>query len=1018
MLFCTLRVLLVDVVFVMELLLRFIKVRRNMVLYGVIGVSAVMVDMLFFAVFYNVLHIAPVVSTMFSVSIGMVYSFFLNSIYNFKTRDSIKKRFFSFFIISIGAMILSAIAIEFLHRMNINPNVAKVISLPPIVILQYIFNKYFTFNKIKKAKETAPVTLNENSISGTDLPLEDSHVMVEEETLLQSNETPLVSIVLPTFNESKNIAELLALIAEVMQSAQYNYECIFVDDSKDDTPDVILEEASKYPHIITLIKRSGSAAKTGLTMAFRRGFREAKGQIIVCMDTDLQHPPACIEKLIQAICSEKIDVAVASRYALGGSAEGLDGVFRKIVSRTSNYFVWLLLPSTRLTTDPMTGFFAFKKDTLQKVNFSSHGFKILVELLAGLQKPRVIDIPFTFLKRKEEESKAKLIQGFIFYRDVINLFITGSGGSEGVRYTLLAFASAIGYSILLFLQTYASQHMSLDSFLWQKNTILIVWVAFMAIPVFYWALKRHLHSVFSMQNTTRIVVFIIVVCAVYSRFYADSALASFTQYLNSTFTLFLSYIGVYVIGKPLWIQDFKQAARLERWFVIVLSVFLLTIVSYFLDVSVWWYSLLLVLYSVVILQGLFALYLMMYTWESDDAETNTLPQGVFCEPRISITAIVPCKHEKNTIADTLKSMHAIQYPVDKKQIIVVIHEGTDDGTIDVVRATIHSLQATNIELVTYNEAPVNKPHGLNMALKQASGDYVAIFDAEDEPHTDLFNVINTSLASTNADVVQSGVQLMNYNSNWYSTFNVLEYYFWFKSSLHFYAKNNVMPLGGVSVFFRRSMIEQVGGWDLSCLTEDAEIGIRLSHAGAKMSVIYDAEYATREETPPNVISFVKQRTRWAQGFLQILFQGAFMHFPTIKQKFLAAYILSWPLITPLVFLLFPLGIILMMSVSVPPTLAVLSNVSLLLFIAFTGTLIVGFYEFTREYKLSFSFSRILVLLFLFYPYILLLTVASIRAMVRNLSHITVWEKTEHINIHRKLTPVVIDTTPIVASALE
>jgi len=290
----------------------------------------------------------------------------------------------------------------------------------------------------------------------------------------------------------------------------------------------------------------------------------------------------------------------------------------------------------------------------------------------------------------------------------------------------------------------------------------------------------------------------------------------------------------------------------------------------------------------VITQGLFSLYLKLYAWEDPGALTHIPTKDEFVPPHHSITAIVPCKHEKNTIADTLRAMQRIDYPTDKKQILVVIHEGTDDGTIDIVRQTLVELGTPNMSLVTYNEEPINKPHGLNDALKQATGDFVVIFDAEDEPHPELFRLVNTFLLQNPAiDVVQTGVQLMNYMSNWYSTFNVLEYYFWFKSSLHFFAKQHVMPLGGVSVFFRRSLVEAVGGWDMHCLTEDAELGIRLSQAGAQMAVVYDAVYATREETPPSVMSFIKQRTRWAQGFLQILARGDFRRFPTLRQQLLA-----------------------------------------------------------------------------------------------------------------------------------
>jgi cellulose synthase/poly-beta-1,6-N-acetylglucosamine synthase-like glycosyltransferase len=839
----------------------------------------------------------------------------------------------------------------------------------------------------------------------------------EEKVLLHAVGNPHVSIVLPTFNESKNVVELLALIADTMRQTGHEYECIFVDDSHDATPSVIQAAARLYPGRITLIKRTGALAKTGLTMAFKRGFKEARGAIIVCMDTDLQHPPATIARLVQVVSENPVDVVVASRYTRGGSAEGLNGFFRKFVSKASNYFVWLLLPSTRRTTDPMTGFFAFRRTLLTRVSFSSLGFKILVELLAALDQPKVIDIPFTFEKRREEVSKATLRQGIVAYRDIFYLFLTGSRGSVLIKVLLVAgavlFVHVVGIAIAMFLTVGGARLPYFDIPVMHLFTGALIVLAM--VPLVRFALARYHYYPTTPKNLGLISMYatlVAVMVAAISPWLATHG----GGMLAPAIALFVALVGVYVVLQPLWQKKSLNLISFERVFITVAVVVLFFIFSFFLDFTVWWSSLLLGIYLLVVVQGLFALFLMIYAWENEDNTKAGRSDGTFLNPLFSFTAIVPCKHEKNTIADTIRAMHAIEYPADKKQVLVVIHEGTDDGTIDIVRDTITELQVDNIQLVTYNETPVNKPHGLNKALAVATGDFVAIFDAEDEPHPDLFRVVNTALINTQADVMQSGVQLMNYESNWYSIFNVLEYYFWFKSSLHFYAKNRVAPLGGVSVFFRRTMLQKVGGWDMSCLTEDAEVGIRLSQIGAKISVIYSAEYATREETPPTLVSFVKQRTRWAQGFLQILARGSYREFPTFKQRFLALYILSWPLIIPFAALLLPFGIIMMSVVSLPPALALLSNVPLLLFIGFILTLVLGFYEFTREYKYKFSPYYVLVIVLFFYPYTLLLVIASLRAIYRNLANITVWEKTEHVNKHREgrlpvLEPVLTASVP-------
>ncbi len=852
----------------------------------------------------------------------------------------------------------------------------------------------------------------------------DTLIPLDEVRLRSEVPSPQVSVILPTYNESGNVRELLRQLNFTLVSAGYTFEFIFVDDSRDHTPEVIFTESAEYPGLVTFVKRSGVNAKTGLTMAFRRGFMEARGEMVVCMDTDLQHPPRVIPQLLKALRDQSVDVSIASRYARGGSAEGLDGAFRKIVSKTSTVLVWLLIPSTRETTDPMTGFFAFRRELLKKIKFSSVGFKILVELLSGLRRPKVVDVPFVFEKRKEEVSKAVLKQGFIFYLDTLQLFMTGTRGSVFVRFAVLVFLASVTYGLLpLSFENYSASEVGGDNLAVVAGSgyalsalsdfALLALIILFSVPIFAWAFNRFHYFNLSRQNVLAWMIFNTGVVTIYFYLVASST-SDAVGVVYRTLALLASYILSFVILRPFWQKDFTSLKKPEKWFGPFALVFFAVIMHNFIDFGVWWQSALFFLYIGVIAQGLFALFLMIYAWEDKNNTRSPIRDEHFLPPRNSFTAIVPCKHEKNTIADTIRAMNRLDYPAHLKQILVVIHVDSDDGTIGVVEETIKEIGADNIELVTYNEAPVNKPHGLNAALARSTKDFVVIFDAEDEPHHDLFKVMNTAIIESRADVVQSGVQLMNFHSSWYSLFNVLEYYFWWKSSMHFYAKSKVVPLGGVSVFFRRELLNRVGGWDLTCLTEDAEIGLRLSEAGAKMAIYYDAKYATQEETPPTVTSFVKQRTRWAQGFLQILTRGAFMRLPTLKQKVLAVYVLAWPIIIPVVFLLLPFGLILMFTISLPPPLAILSNVSLLIYLGFLVVLLLGFLEFVKDYSLKYRWYHLLTLLVMFYPYTFLLTVASLRAMYRNLAQITVWEKTEHLNTHRQVTVETPIEAPVVA----
>ena len=333
------------------------------------------------------------------------------------------------------------------------------------------------------------------------------------------------------------------------------------------------------------------------------------------------------------------------------------------------------------------------------------------------------------------------------------------------------------------------------------------------------------------------------------------------------------------------------------------------------------------------------------------------------------------------------------------QIIAICRED-DPGTIAEALAKINELHAPQIQLLVFNDQPINKPHGLNLALQVARGDIVTIFDAEDEPHPDILHIINTTLLNEDVDVIQSGVQLMNHNTKWFCFLNVLEYFFWFKSSLHFFAQVGMLPLGGNTVFVRREMLEQLGGWDEHCLTEDADLGIRLSLAHARVRIIYDDTYVTREETPHTITQFIKQRTRWNQGFIQILFKKEWMQLEKFSQRLLAFYVLVLPELQACFGLLIPISLIMMFFLKFPLWMAMSTFLPLYCLLLAIFIDLAGLREFLKAHKRKWSWREAAITALAFLPYQWILSISALRAVFRYVRGLSNWEKTKHIGQHR------------------
>jgi cellulose synthase/poly-beta-1,6-N-acetylglucosamine synthase-like glycosyltransferase len=401
-------------------------------------------------------------------------------------------------------------------------------------------------------------------------------------------------------------------------------------------------------------------------------------------------------------------------------------------------------------------------------------------------------------------------------------------------------------------------------------------------------------------------------------------------------------------------------------------------------------------------QAAYALYMMIYTWEQPEAESKARAPERFLTPQRSFTVMLPARHEEDVIQSTIERVVKARYPIELMQVLVIC-SADDTGTIDKAMAKIEHLRRQgigNVEVVVFDDLPINKPHGLNCGLPRVRNEVVTIFDAEDDIHPDLFNIVNTVMVEDQVNVVQAGVQLMNFNSKWYSALNVLEYFFWFKSRLHYHAKFGSIPLGGNTVFFTREVLERIGGWDENNLTEDADIGLRLSVMGERVRVVYDDRYVTKEETPPTLGHFIRQRTRWSQGFIQTLQKGTWKEMPTSKQRLLAYYTLAFPKGQAILAIYTIVSVTMMFTVKAPVIVALISYIPVLLLIAHFMTSVVGLYEFTDAHGLKPSMGTVIQMAFAWFPYQLVLSYAALRAVRRQIMGVSNWEKTQHVGAHR------------------
>ncbi|HLY07539.1 MAG TPA: glycosyltransferase family 2 protein [Rhizomicrobium sp.] len=251
----------------------------------------------------------------------------------------------------------------------------------------------------------------------------------------------VLTVVIPTFNERANVAEIVARLDRVL--ADVPWEAIFVDDdSPDQTADMVKAIAAADPRVRCL-KRVG---RRGLAGACIEGMLASSAPYVAVMDADLQHDENILPQMLAAVMDNSADLVVGSRYVAGGSANSFTADRAKF-SRAATGLTQRLLGVD--IADPMSGFFVLKREKLDAVahELSPIGFKILLDIiLTSHPRLRVVEIPYEFQERRFGESKFDAAIGLEF----VGLALAKlTGGAIGPRFISFSLVGTTGLAVHL-----------------------------------------------------------------------------------------------------------------------------------------------------------------------------------------------------------------------------------------------------------------------------------------------------------------------------------------------------------------------------------------------------------------------------------------------------------------------------------------------------------------------------------------------------------------------------------------
>jgi cellulose synthase/poly-beta-1,6-N-acetylglucosamine synthase-like glycosyltransferase len=248
------------------------------------------------------------------------------------------------------------------------------------------------------------------------------------------------------------------------------------------------------------------------------------------------------------------------------------------------------------------------------------------------------------------------------------------------------------------------------------------------------------------------------------------------------------------------------------------------------------------------------------------------------------TILVPLYKEAKVLPQIMENIYKIDYPKEKLEVKILFEENDDETLAEAGRLGLFGnpqVRLADVAPTVYRNFlkifdPIivpkgqvqTKPRACNYGLLRANGDYVTIFDAEDDPEPDQLKKAVISFQRMGDDCVclQSHLNFYNANENLLTKWFSLEYSHWYDCYLEgLDAIDAPIPLGGTSNHFKTQQLRRLGSWDPYNVTEDADLGIRLYRSGRKTGMLNSYTY---EEANKNTWNWIRQRSRWCKGHMQ------------------------------------------------------------------------------------------------------------------------------------------------------